>query len=188
MFLSVALSRVVPYFILLFDDSQVTQPQANPADRALWERTYATLAVADREASIILHTILRSIKPASSQTLYHDPTLARMQPLSPSATTEALNLLTPGMQALIVEANIKNNRAGPIATAWEAALLKAICLPPIDSDTALKEDGVEKSEKQNLERTSSTPQRFKNFWEKEVVEEVTGPETVSEPPPPVKKH
>lgn len=108
-----------------------------------------------------------------------------MQPLSPSATTEALQLLTPDMQALVVEANIKNTRAGPIATAWEAALLKAICLPPIDSDMALKEDGVEKTEKKNPERkwsTLSTPHRSKNFWEKEVMEEVTVPATVSEPP------
>jgi hypothetical protein len=52
MFLSVALSRVVPYFILLLNDSQVTQPQVNHADRALWERTYATVAVADREGEI----------------------------------------------------------------------------------------------------------------------------------------
>lgn len=44
---------MVPYFILIFDDSQVTQSQANPADRALWERTYATLAVADREGAIL---------------------------------------------------------------------------------------------------------------------------------------
>lgn len=48
MFLSIALSRVVPYFIFLFDDSQVPQ-SVKPADRALWERAYATLAVADRE-------------------------------------------------------------------------------------------------------------------------------------------
>lgn len=112
-----------------------------------------------------------------------------MQPLSPSATTEALELLTPDMQALVVEANIKNNHAGPIATAWEAALLKAIRLPPIDSDTPPleKKDRVEKNENQSPERSSScsilsTPHRSKNFWEKEVVEEVTVPATVSESP------
>ena len=136
-----------------------------------------------------MHTILRSITPTSSQTVYHDPTLARMQPLSPSATNEALGLLTPEIQALIVEANIKNIHTGPIATAWEAALLKAICVPTLDSDTTLEQDGlnreegVEKSNRQNLERTSptpSTPRRSKNFWEKEVVEEVTMPTTVSE--------
>lgn len=205
MFFSVALSRVVPYFVFLFDDPQVTN--VNSADRALWERAYAAIAVADREgensfnnfdlslintlfhsASIILHTILQSITPASSQTLYHDPTLARMQPLSPSATTETLKLLTPDMQALVVEANIKNNHAGPIATAWEAALLKAIRLPPNDSDTPPleKTEGVEeKSENKSQERSSSlsTPHRAKNFWEKEVVEEVTVPDTdVSETP------
>ena len=143
-------------------------------------------------ASIILHTILQSIRPASSQT-YHDPTLARMQPLSTSATTETLESLTPDIQALVVEANIKNNHAGPIATAWEAALLKAIRLPPNDSDTPppLEKDGVEKNGKQSPpERPSSTtPYRTKNFWEKEVVEEVTVvPVTVSEPPPLMEKH
>jgi len=112
--------------------------------------------------------------------------LARMQPLSPSATTEVLELLTPNMQDLIVEANIKNNHAGPIATAWESALLKAIRLPPIDMLSLEKkrlEDaswgGLEKGDdKQSPERPSSsattlsTPHRAKNFWEKEVVEEV----------------
>lgn len=96
--------------------------------------------------------------------------------------TEALRLLTPDIQALVVEANIKNNRAGPIATAWEAALLKAIRLSPIY--TALEKDGVETSEKQCSERMSSTlstPHRSKNFWEKDVMEEVTVPATVSEP-------
>jgi hypothetical protein len=132
-------------------------------------------------ASLILHTILRSIRPTSSHTIYHDPTLARMQPLSPSATTEVLELLAPDIQDLIVEANIKNNHAGPVATAWEAALLKAIRLPPTDSDDTLPlEDGAEKSGKQSPERPSSalsTPHRAKNFWEKEVVEEVTVPDT-----------
>ena len=52
MFLSIALSRVVPYFIFLFDDSQVPQP-VNSADRVLWERIYTTLAVADREGEAI---------------------------------------------------------------------------------------------------------------------------------------
>jgi hypothetical protein len=107
-----------------------------------------------------------------------------MQPLSQSAMTEVLEMLTPDMQSLVVEANIKNNRAGPIATAWEAALLKAIRLRPIDSRTALEKKRVEKS-KESPERASSslsTPHRPKNFWEKEVVEEVTVPVTVSEPP------
>jgi hypothetical protein len=115
-----------------------------------------------------------------------------MQPLSSSATTETLQLLTPDMLALVVEANIKNNHAGPIATAWEAALLKAIRLPP-DMPPLEKKDGVEKNGKQSPERSSSsmstlsTPNRSKNFWEKEVVDEVTVPDTVSEPPL-VEKH
>lgn len=183
MFLSLALSKVVPYFIFLFDDSQV-KPTVNSVDRELWERAFTTLAVADREASIILHTILQSIRPASSQTVYHDPTLARMRPLSPSTTTEVLESFTPYMHELIIEANVKNNHVGPIAAAWEAALLKAIRLPSIesgDTQSLEKKDGVENNEKQCLERSSSlsTPYRAKNFWEKEVVEEVTVPDTTT---------
>ena len=89
------------------------------------------------------------------------------------------------MQDLVIEANIKNNHAGPIATAWEAALLKAIRLPPTESDTPPleKRDGGEKSERQSPERPSSatlsTPHRAKNFWEKEVVEEVMVPDTTT---------
>jgi len=183
MFMSVALSRVVPYFIFLFEDPRLAQSHVNSADRAIWERAYATVAVADREASIILHTILQSIRPSSSsQTVYHDPTLARMRPLSPAATTEVLDLLTPDMQALVVEANIKNNSVGPIATAWEAALRKAVRLP----SPTLEKKEVEENEKPGLERSlsssSSAPNRFKNFWEKEVVDEVvTVPAIVSEP-------
>lgn len=105
-----------------------------------------------------------------------------MQPLSPSAMAETLELLTPDMQALVVEANIKNNSAGPIATAWEAALLRAIRMTPGKNSS----DGklVEGSAKQNPDgtpSTPSTPHRSKNFWEKEVVEEVTVPAIVSEP-------
>ena len=60
MFFSVALSRVVPYFIFLFDGSQLAQSQVNSADRALWERAYATVAVADREGEtyFFLKTII----------------------------------------------------------------------------------------------------------------------------------
>ena len=100
--------------------------------------------------------------------------------------TEALALLTPDMQALVVEANIKNNRTGPIATAWEAALLRANRVPALDSDTELEKDGsngnvvVEKGKKEGTLSTPTTPHRAKHFWEKEVVDEVTVPGTVSE--------
>ena len=89
------------------------------------------------------------------------------------------------MHELIIEANVKNNHVGPIAAAWEAALLKALRLPSIDSgDTQSleKKDGVEKNENQCLERSSSSlsiPYRAKNFWEKEVVEEVTVPDAIT---------
>jgi hypothetical protein len=97
--------------------------------------------------------------------------------------TEALASLTPDMQALVVEANIKNNHTGPIATAWEAALLRANRVPALDCDTELEKDGnvvVEKGKKEGTLSTPTTPHRAKNFWEKEVVDEVTVPATVSE--------
>jgi len=82
-----------------------------------------------------------------------------MQPLSPSKAVEALNTITPEMRNLVIEANIKNQSAGPVAAAWDAALRKvrekAGSQPP-DSTT-----------------TNSVPitPRSRNFWEKDVVED-----------------
>jgi hypothetical protein len=65
------------------------------------------------------------VSPATTEP-YHEPTLtlARMQTLWPSKTTEALNNIMPEMRNLVVEANIKNQSAGPVATAWDTALRK----------------------------------------------------------------
>ena len=176
MFLSVALTRVVPQFIaLLSDEGSSDVRKLDPVEREIWERISSTLAIADREgnflfflhmygsepllsASIVLHTILHSILPSTTEP-YHEPTLARMQPLSPSKAVEALDSITPEMRNLVIEANIKNQSAGPVAAAWDAALRKvrekASSQPP-DSTT-----------------TNSTPftPRSRNFWERDVVEE-----------------
>ena len=77
MFLSIALSRVVPYFIFLFDDSQVPQTVIS-TDRALWERAYATLAVADREGEIIFNKFdlsLFNINFISIYNIAHHPSI-----------------------------------------------------------------------------------------------------------------
>lgn len=84
-----------------------------------------------------------------------------MQPLSPTKTKEAFEQLTPEMRNLIIEANIKNQSAGPIANAWDVALRKAdkaavAASAKTAATTAAKADGT---------RTPATP-RTKNFWEK----------------------
>ena len=121
-FLSVGLTRVVPQFISLLSKDGTDSRQLEPFERAIWKRIYGTIAMADREASVILHTVLQSVNPASKDKPYHDPTLALMHPLSPQETRETLDQLTPEMHALVFEANIKNQTSGPIATAWKDAL------------------------------------------------------------------
>jgi len=111
-------------------------------------------------ASIVLHTILQSVSPASTEP-YHEPTLARMQPLSPSKMAEALNNITPEMRNLVIEANIKNQSAGPVATAWDTALRKV--REKGRSDSLQPPNGT-------MNGAPVTP-RSRNFWEKEVVEE-----------------
>ncbi|KDR75519.1 hypothetical protein GALMADRAFT_247963 [Galerina marginata CBS 339.88] len=178
MFLSVALSRVVPQFIfLLSQDGNPDSKQLDAVERAIWERIYGTLAIADREASVILHTILHSISPSSSPSStqpYHDPTLARMFPLSPAQTTEALEKLTPEMRHLVIEANIKNQTAGPIASAWDAALRRAreisLITHPSGGSTTMSSNAGNSTSPATTNTTPITP-RTKNFWEKDAGEE-----------------
>jgi len=122
MFLSVALTRVVPTIISLLNKEGPESRQLEPFELAIWERIYGSLAVADREASVILHTILQSVNSINSTKPHHEPSLALMQPLSPERTTETLDILTPEIHAMVVEANIKNHTSGPIHAAWKAAL------------------------------------------------------------------
>ncbi|KAF9556248.1 hypothetical protein CPC08DRAFT_670121 [Agrocybe pediades] len=177
MFLSVALSRVVPQFIFLLSEDE--NPDSKPLDaveRAIWERLYGTLAIADREASIILHTIFRSITPSlspSSTQPYHDPTLARMHPLTPAQTAQVLEKLTPEMRNLVLEANIKNQTAGPVANAWDAALRRATeaLLPGANNDNdAVTQDAASQTKTRAPPAAVAAPKRAKNFWEKDVAE------------------
>jgi hypothetical protein len=94
-FLSVALTRVVPRIISLSSREAADSRQLEPSELPTWERIYGTLAVADREASILLtHTILQSIHPTSQAKGHHEPS---MQPLSQEETRETLDILTPEM-------------------------------------------------------------------------------------------
>ncbi|KAF8161443.1 hypothetical protein B0H34DRAFT_747330 [Crassisporium funariophilum] len=176
MFLSVALSRVVPQFAFLLADPETSEDRVDPETRAVWERVYATARIADREASIMLHTILASFSaPAPSPDApYHVPTLARPAPLTRAHTEKALERLTPEMEALVVEANIKNQVGGPIRGAWEAALAKMAFGSPVKASHA----GVEKEKESDNDRPRTptpasmpmTP-RSKNFWERAAGEE-----------------
>ncbi|KAF8957346.1 hypothetical protein BDZ97DRAFT_1846999 [Flammula alnicola] len=178
MFLSVALSRVVPQFIFLLGDEGANNSaegrKLDALEREIWERIYGTLAIADREASIILHTILQSITPSSSPSTakptYHTPTLARMHPVSAAQSTQAFDALTPELRNLVVEANIKNQSAGPIAAAWEAALRLRKVTPRDPASGMTTRNSSSKTDVHELVETPKTL-RTKNFWEKEVVEE-----------------
>ncbi|PPQ88960.1 hypothetical protein CVT25_005059 [Psilocybe cyanescens] len=184
MFLSVAVSRVYPRVLMLFSedgsvDANGNGKQLDAMEKAVWERVYGTLAIADREASVILHTILRSVSPPNSPTPtqpYHDPTLARMHPLSPAQTLEALEKVSPEIRDLIIEANIKNQTAGPIAEAWDAALRRAL-----DAMLLKSRSGGGNSDSTGASRAGGTAgaapntqapmtPRTKNFWEKDAVD------------------
>ncbi|CAA7260548.1 unnamed protein product [Cyclocybe aegerita] len=158
MFLSVALSRVVPTFIRLLSNDGTDGRKLTPLERSIWERIYGTIAIADREASIILHTILQSVQSTSSKQPYHVPTLARMQPLEPAKATKTLEELSPEIQALVVEANIKNQNAGPIASAWEAVLRRSRSSSPGATDAT-------------SEAPKTPAPKVKNFWERDIKDE-----------------
>lgn len=104
-------------------------------------------------ASIILHTLLQSVsgKPNSASSPYQVPTLARMEPLTEAKTKEVFEEITPEMYNLIIEANIKNQTAGPIATAWDAALRRSAA----SASASATANGA----------ALVTP-RTRNFWEK----------------------
>lgn len=125
MFLTVALTRVVPRIVSLLSMEGPDSRQLEPFELAMWQRIYGTLAIADREASVILHTILESVHPTNQTKTYHDSSLASMRPLSTEKTRETMELLTPEMHAMVVEANIKNHTSVPIQAAWKAALATA---------------------------------------------------------------
>ncbi|EAU91917.1 chaperone DNAJ [Coprinopsis cinerea okayama7 len=123
MFMSVALTRVAPHLIP-YDE------YADPrVEQALLERTVQLVAVADREASKLLHTELQSIASpsppslASTATPRH-PSFARMEPISPNTASSLMQTLQPEMEQLVIEANLKRQE-GPLKSAWDAAVARA---------------------------------------------------------------
>lgn len=72
-----------------------------------------------------------------------------MEPLTEVKSKEIFDEITPEMCNLVIEANIKNHTAGPVANAWDAALRKA------DAAASL----IEKSE------NAPVKPRTRNFWE-----------------------
>ncbi len=75
-----------------------------------------------------------------------------MEPLTQAKSKEVFEEITPEMCNLIIEANIKNQTAGPIANAWDAALRQAAAASASASAAA---GGA----------APATP-RTRNFWEK----------------------
>ncbi|TEB38104.1 hypothetical protein FA13DRAFT_1681484 [Coprinellus micaceus] len=122
MFLNVALMRVTPHLI---ERDELNDPRM---EAALVERTVALVNLADRETSKMVHTELQSIAPSDDDTLTvglastpHHPSFARPEPVNPATATALLNELAPEVERLIIENNLKQ-RAGPLKTAWEAAV------------------------------------------------------------------
>ena len=74
-----------------------------------------------------------------------------MEPLTQAKTKEVFEEITPEMCNLIIEANIKNQTAGPIASAWDAALRRAAAAAAASATAG----GA----------APATP-RTRNFWEK----------------------
>lgn len=140
---------MVPRIASLLSKDGTDSRELEPFELAIWERIYGTLAVADREASIILHAILQSVHPTGPTKANHDPSLALMQPLSPEKTRETIDILTPEMHAMIVEANIKNHPDGLIQAAWKSALEEE--LPRTPNSLLLDEiEPEENTEKRSL--------------------------------------
>jgi len=108
-FLSIALSQVAPQ---LFPDEM--------ADRqGTVERLKTMVGVADREASLMLHTELHSIHPLSTP----HTSLTHMKPFPGPPSEQVMQLLTEEMQNMIIEMNVKKD-SGPLKSIWEGAIAR----------------------------------------------------------------
>ncbi|KAF8234363.1 hypothetical protein L208DRAFT_832698 [Tricholoma matsutake] len=144
LFLSIALSRVVPVLLSAFSPAfQRISPQEH---RQLAERLAGLSTIVDRETTIMMNTVLHSVASPAEE---HEnlSSLARPRPFelpnqpplvpitssaSPSSfnsdaylpetpTIRALQTLMKEMEELIIEANIKQED-GPLRSVWEAAV------------------------------------------------------------------
>ena len=50
-FINVALIKVVPQFFVLLSEDGTDSRQLEPVERAIWERIYGAIAIADREGN-----------------------------------------------------------------------------------------------------------------------------------------
>ncbi|KAF9463581.1 hypothetical protein BDZ94DRAFT_1297784 [Collybia nuda] len=137
LFLSIALSRVVPVLVSAFGPPQMSQKE----EKEVIERILALSGVADREGSIMLHTLLHSVmSPAERHEMISS--LARPRPfeiphglqlgVSPgieptqavnTPATQTLQALAKEIEELVIEANIKKED-GPLRSVWEAAITR----------------------------------------------------------------
>ncbi|PFH50451.1 hypothetical protein AMATHDRAFT_145074 [Amanita thiersii Skay4041] len=113
LFLSVSLTRVAPHLF----PADNNDPRL---DIVLLDRINALSALADREASIMVHTTLHTISDSTPEDSSR-PTLARMYPSKPPPPT-TLVTLAQSIESLIIEANLKKEEVGPLRAACEAAL------------------------------------------------------------------
>ncbi|RDB25090.1 hypothetical protein Hypma_007420 [Hypsizygus marmoreus] len=188
LFLSIALSRVVPVLIAAFAPAE---PNA-AFNQEVLQNVANLVAVADRETSISVHTLLHSIgsPPSSLSSLGTNDTqphegissLARPRPFevppsvldllaspsSPSSSSSLteketqnshpLTLLTREMEELIIEANIKKED-GPLRSVWEAAVRRG--RRRAQSEGAMGESDALGEEDGNEKEGG----KERNFWE-----------------------
>ncbi|KAK0222439.1 hypothetical protein EDD85DRAFT_779438 [Armillaria nabsnona] len=108
--LSVAVSRVAPRLFPELPDQTAVE----------LEKLHALAGMADREASMLLHTELHSIHPVTSSS--ERVSLSRMRPLV-EPSSDVMDELSKEMENMIIETNIKKD-AGPLKTLWETAVQK----------------------------------------------------------------
>ncbi|KAE9408707.1 hypothetical protein BT96DRAFT_849361 [Gymnopus androsaceus JB14] len=110
LFLSLALTKVAP---MLFPDVQRDEQQQ------VLQQISKLAAFSDVEASIMLHTDLQSIHPATPTTRV---STSHMRPvLQPS--TDIIDLLAEELKNMIIEAKVKQD-AGPLRSVWERAIVR----------------------------------------------------------------
>ncbi|KAG5650525.1 hypothetical protein H0H81_011930 [Sphagnurus paluster] len=176
-FLSIALSRVAPVLLsAFFPETQPTPPAVNAELAQL-------TAIADRETSVMLHTLLHSISSPESAASPHEDisSLARPRPFRPpegifafpdprTTPPEAhperdeepahpLTRLRREMEELIIEANIKKED-GPLRSVWEAAVRRGRA--GLGLESRRRAASPENDEQGGLGGVE-TPRR--NFWE-----------------------
>ncbi|KAK0493047.1 DnaJ-domain-containing protein [Armillaria luteobubalina] len=108
--LSVAVSRVAPRLFPELPDQSAIE----------LEKFHTLAGMADREASMLLHTELHSVHSVTSSS--ERVSLSRMRPLL-EPSSDVMDELSKEMENMIIETNIKKD-TGPLKTLWETAVKK----------------------------------------------------------------